>query len=121
MILPTRRGTCAPAAAACVFAGALAACVGPSPDRVVAAQATPLRVLVKLVRPSEDAAAIGAEATRVAGVPVTYAAATSASWHALALHCAKGAACDAALGRMRAAVEVYQAVEIDGRKARSAS
>jgi len=120
MILPTCRGACVPAAAACVFAGVLAACAAPAPNDV-AAQAAPLRIQVKLVRPSEDAAAIAAEAARVAGVPVTYAAATSTSWHALALRCASAAACDAALARLRAAGAIYQVVEIEGRKARSAS
>jgi len=46
---------------------------------------------------------------------VTYAAATSSTWHALSLHCA-GTACDAAIARLRAAGTLYQAVEIDGRK-----
>ena len=120
MILPNRRGVSAPAAAACVFAAALAACAAAAP-KDFAADATPLRVMVKLVRPSEDAAAIAAEAARVAGVPVTYAAATSATWHALALHCAGAAECDAAVARLRGAGASYQAVEIEGRKSRSAS
>lgn len=120
MILPNRRGACAHAAAACVLAAALAACTAPAP-RERAAEAAPLRVMVKLAHPSEDAAAISAEATRVAGVPVTYAAATSASWHALALHCAGPAECEAAVARLRGAAATYQAVEIEGRKSRSAS
>ena len=70
---------------------------------------------VELARPSDDADAIAAEAARIAGVPVTYAAATSSTWHALTLHCA-GARCDAAIARLRAADTLYQAVEIDGRK-----
>ncbi|HEY2561016.1 MAG TPA: hypothetical protein VGI48_15020 [Caldimonas sp.] len=89
-------------------------------DGAVAA-APPLRVMVKLVHGSDDAAAIGAEATRIAGVNVSYAAATSPLWHALALHCASAAECDAAIARLRAAATVYQAVEIEGRKTRSAS
>ncbi len=104
----------ATAAAACVVAAALYGCAAPEAS---AAGAPPsLRVMVKLTRPSEDAKAIASEATRVAGVPVSYAAATSTSWHALALHCAGAAQCDAALARLRAAVGVYLAVEIDGRK-----
>jgi hypothetical protein len=67
------------------------------------------------MRASEDTTAIAAEAARVAGVPVTYAAATSATWHALFLHCA-GPRCDAAIARLRAADTVYQAVELDRRK-----
>lgn len=98
---------------------ALAACAAlanPSADGGVE-----VRVQVKLVRPSDDAAAISAEASRHAGVPVTYAAATSASWHALALHCATAPQCEAAIARLRATAAVYQAVEIDGRKAPLAS
>jgi hypothetical protein len=121
MILPNRRGASAPAAAACVFAAALAACAAAPAPKDLAAETAPLRVMVKLVHPSEDTAAIGAEATRVAGVPVTYAAATSASWHALALHCTSPAECDAAVARLRGAGATYQAVEIEGRKTRSAS
>ena len=103
----------ASAAAACVLASALAACA--APRQAAADPAASVRVIVKLARPSEDAKAIAADATRIAGVPVTYAAATSSTWHALSLHCS-GAACDAAIARLRAAETLYQAVEIDGRK-----
>ena len=113
MVFPTMTSTVASAAAACVLASALAACA--APGEVAADGAAPLRVLVKLTRASEDASAIAAEAARIAGVPVTYAAATSATWHALSPHCA-GARCDAAIARLRAADTLYQAVEIDGRK-----
>jgi hypothetical protein len=54
-------------------------------------------------------------------VRVSYAAATSAQWHALALHCASAAECDAAIARLRAANNIYQTVEIEGRKARLVS
>ena len=70
---------------------------------------------------SEDADAIAAEATRIAGSRVTYAAATSSSWHALAVHCESAARCDEAIARLRAAGAVYVAVESEGRKARSGS
>lgn len=113
MVFPTTTSGVASAAAACVLASALAACAGT--PREAAAGAAPLRVMVKLARGSEDANAIAAEASRVAGVPVSYAAATSPTWHALFLHCA-GTQCDAALARLRAAGTTYQAVEIDGRK-----
>jgi hypothetical protein len=114
MVFPTMTSAVASAAAACVVAAALAACAAPS---ATAADAPPvLRVMVKLVRGSVDAKAIAAEATRVAGVPVSYAAATSPTWHSLALHCAGAAQCDAAISRLRAAGAIYQAVEIDGRK-----
>jgi hypothetical protein len=113
MVFSTPTSAVASAAAACVLASALAACT--SPREVAADGAAPLRVMVKLTHASEDVNAIAAEAARIAGVPVTYAAATSATWHALALHCA-GARCDAAIARLRAADSLYQAVEIDGRK-----
>jgi hypothetical protein len=107
------------AAAGCALVAVLAsACSAP---RDAAGEAPQLRVMVKLVRGSEDAVAIGAEASRIAGVRVSYAAATSAQWHALALHCASAAECDAAIARLRAANNVYQTVEIEGRKARLVS
>jgi hypothetical protein len=105
--------------AGAALASALAACAALANPSAAAGVET--RVMVKLVRPAEDAAAISAEASRHAGVPVTYAAATSASWHALALHCASAAQCEAAIARLRAAGAVYQTVEIEGRKARLAS
>ena len=88
---------------------------------VPAAAATPgvdARVLVKLLQPSEDAAAIAAEATRQAGVPVDYAASVSTVWHALFLHCPDAAACDAAIARLRQSGS-YVVVEPDGRKQRA--
>ena len=121
MSVPIATRSVAASAAGCALVVALtSACSAPGP-RDVAGEAPPLRVLVKLVRGSEDGTAIGAEATRIAGVPVSYAVATSAQWHAIALHCASAAECDAAVARLRAATNVYQAVEIEGRKARSVS
>ena len=84
-----------------------------------AARAVELRVLVKLVRPSQDTAAIAAEATRQAGVPASYAASVSAAWHSLSLRCVDAAACDAAVARLRQASGVYEAVELDARKQRA--
>ena len=121
MPLPTATRSVAAAAAGCALAAALTTACSAAAPRDAGAGPAPLRVMVKLVHGSEDALAIGAEATRVAGVPVSHAAATSAQWHALALHCAGAAECDAALARLRAAADVYQAVEIEGRKSRSAS
>jgi hypothetical protein len=72
-------------------------------------------VLVKLAHPSDDTAAIAAEASRQAGVPVRYGAAVSSAWHALSLHCPDAAACDAAIVRLRQS-SVYTAVELDARK-----
>jgi hypothetical protein len=119
MSVSTATRSVAAAAAGCALVAVVAsACSAP---RDVAGEAPPLRVMVKLVRGSEDAVAIGAEASRIAGVRVSYAAATSVQWHALALHCAGAAECDAAIARLRAASNVYQTVEIEGRKVRSVS
>ena len=112
-------GRFASVAATGVLLGALSACA--APVDVSASPAASLRVMVQLVHASEDARAIAGQAEQVAGVPVSYAAATSPTWHALALHCADAAACDAALARLRAAHTTYQAVEVDGRKTRSMS
>jgi hypothetical protein len=117
---PPTAPRCVVAAAGCALLAALTACRAPA-TRDVADEARPLRVMVKLVRGSEDAAAIGVEASRIAGVRVTHAAATSREWHALALHCGSGAECDDAVARLRAAHTIYRTVEIEGRKVRSLS
>src|SRR6478672_10723540 len=115
MMFTTMAGGVASAAAACVLGAGLAACVAPAG---AAAETGGVRIMVKLARGSEDADAIAAEATRIAGSRVTYAAATSSSWHALAVHCESAARCDEAIARLRAAGAVYVAVESEGRKAR---
>jgi hypothetical protein len=107
----------APFVAAAVV-GALSACAAPASGP--AAGGVDVRVLVKLARPSEDASAIAAEATRQAGVPASYAAAVSPAWHALSLHCTSATACDAAIARLRQASAVYEIVELEGRKRRAA-
>jgi hypothetical protein len=103
-----------------VLAGAACALMGCAVPAAAAASAPSFdaRVLVKLTRPSADAAAIAAEATRQAGVPVTYAASVSSDWHALYLHCPDAAACDAAMARMRQSGS-YADVEPDARKRRA--
>lgn len=106
----------AAAAAACVLAAALGACAAPA-----GAAGDTVRVMVKLAHGSEDAAAIAAEASRVAGVPADHAAAASPEWHALVLHCGAADRCEAAIARLRAAGTIYQAVELDGRKTRAAT
>ena len=121
MSLTTATRSVAAAAAGCALVAVLASACSAPASRDVAGEAPPLRVMVKLVRGSEDAATIGAEASRIAGVHVSYAAATSAQWHAIALHCASATECDAAVARLRDATTVYQTVEIEGRKARSVS
>lgn len=94
-------------------AGALSACAAPSVGPAVAGGG--IRVLVKLVRPSQDPAAIAAEATRLAGVAATYAAAMSTAWHALNLGCADAPTCEAAITRLRQASGTYEVVEREGR------
>lgn len=96
---------------------ALSACAAPA--SAPAGSGVTLRVVVKLVRPSEDQKSIADEATRRAGVAASYAAAVSASMHALVLHCDDAAACDAAMARLRQASGVYEMVEVDGRKQRA--
>ena len=119
MSVPTATRSVAAAAAGCALVAGLASGCGAPREGV--GESPPLRVMVKLARGSEDATTIAAEAARIAGVRVSYAAATSVQWHALALHCASAAECDAAIARLRAASNVYQTVEIEGRKARSVS
>jgi hypothetical protein len=103
--------------AAAFAVSALSACAAPA--SAPAGSGLALRVVVKLVHPSEDRKAIADEATRRAGVAASYAAAVSTSMHALVLHCADAAACDAAMTRLRQASGVYEMVEVDGRKHRA--
>ena len=87
----------------------LAACTTPAP-------AAELRVLVQLVQPASDPVAIARLVTHSAGVEARYLAASSASWHALALQCGRPATCDTALVRLRADRSAFEAVERDERK-----
>jgi hypothetical protein len=121
MSVPTTMRSASAAAAGCALVALFASACSAPAARDVAGEAPPLRVMVKLVRSSEDAAAIGAEASRIAGVRVTYAASAGPQWHAIALHCASATECDAAVARLRDATTVYQTVEIEGRKARLVS
>ena len=116
MPLPVTRGTrrarallALPLAAAAV-AGTLSACAAP------AAGPVDVRLMVKLVRPSDDKSHVAAEVSRVAGVPAGYASMVNASWHAVSLRCADAAACDAAIERLRRARSTFEAVEVEGRK-----
>jgi|SRR5450755_4734018 hypothetical protein len=101
------------------FAG-VAACAAPVGPRDVPVETRDVsaetRVLVKLVRPSSDGAAIALQASGAASVPVRYLSATSAEWHVLALGCGSGPACDAALQRLRADAATFAAVERDERR-----
>ena len=75
-----------------------------------------LRVMVKLSQPATDPDVIARQAARVAGTAVRYAAAISPQWHALALSCADAAGCEAAMQRLRADTNTYEAVQRDERK-----
>jgi hypothetical protein len=75
-----------------------------------------LRVLVKLVQPGADPAAIAALTARSAQVPARYLTASSAQWHALSLECTSQRECEAALARLRADRAAFDAVERDERK-----
>jgi len=119
MKFTTMAGAVASAAAACLLGTGLGACAAPAGS--AGETSAVVRVMVKLAHSSEDVDAIAAEASRITGIRVTHAAATSSSWHALAVHCASPAQCDEAIARMRAAGTVYAVVETDGRKARSGS
>jgi hypothetical protein len=91
----------------------VAACAAPE---AVTASAAETRLLVKLVDPSTDATAIARQAALASGLPVRYLSATSPQWHALALRCGSDAACDAAIGRLRADAARFAAVPRDERK-----
>lgn len=95
-------------------AGALTACAAPAPAGDPGA--VEVRLMVKPVRPTQDAAVIAADVTRVAGVPAHYRSLVSADWHALSLRCADASACDRAVERLRQAKTAFEAVELDGRK-----
>lgn len=79
------------------------------------APAGPLPLLVKLARPSIDAAAIAADASAASGRAVRYVSAVSDEWHALSLACGSAPDCDAALARLRADAR-FAAVQRDERK-----
>jgi hypothetical protein len=110
---PARALLAAPFAAAAAV-GALSACAAPAP--AAEPGAVEVRLMVKLVRPMQDASVIAADASRVAGVPAHYRSMVSASWHALSLRCADAAACDRAIDRLRQEKTTFEAVELDGRK-----
>src|SRR6476620_3587794 len=101
MKFTTIAGAIASAAVASLLGTGLGACAAPAGG--AGESSADVRVMVKLARSSEDAD----EASRIAGIGVTHAAATSSSWHALAVHCASPAQCDEAIARMRAAGAVY--------------
>jgi len=97
------------AAAAVTAAIALGACAA---QPVV----TTVRVMVKLARPSIDAAAIAADASRASAHRVHYVAAVSEQWHVLSVSCDGAADCDGAVQRLREDSSRYAAVQRDQRK-----
>ena len=105
------------AVAVAATASALTACAAPAAASA-AAVGVDTRVVVKLAGPVGDAAAIAAEAARLSGLPVRYAASAGGGRHALILHCLDAAACEAAMDRLRRS-GAYAAVELDGHKRRA--
>ena len=89
--------------------------VGACANEATAPQST-MRLIVKIIQPSEDGAAIAGLVSRSAGVPARYLTATSAAWHAVALECDGARACEAALKRLRADRRHFEAIERDERK-----
>ncbi|MEO8081985.1 MAG: hypothetical protein ABI641_15735 [Caldimonas sp.] len=117
MIHGRRRILPSVAAATVAATVGLVACAQPVPMAAAAPDgAVHVRLLVKIAHASEDGGAIAAEASRLAGVPVRYAAATSAVWHALVLDCTSIGECNDAVARLRAARNSYPVVERDERK-----
>jgi hypothetical protein len=96
-----------------VAVACLSACSTPAAPIDAGAES---RILVKLVHPASDPAAIAREVARAAGVPARYVASTSPQWHALALRCGAPRDCEAALGRLRADRALVEAVQGDERR-----
>ena len=100
--------------AAAMVSIAVAACAAPASGP--ADNDGEMRVLVKLLQPSDDAEAIARAASAASGVPVRYLTAGGPPWHALALRCGDASACSAALARLRADTRTYAAVQRDERR-----
>ena len=109
-------GTRLPAAVAGSFGALVLSACAAAPPVPTAAPSTGERILVKVVAGTATADDIASSAARVAGVPVRYAAAAGASWHALFLDCRDAAECSAAIARLRTAPQAFAAVEPDGRR-----
>jgi len=91
----------------------MTACATPTGDEQASGET---RVLIKLVQPSTDMAAITRAVEQTARVPARYAASTSPQWHAFALRCGAPDDCDAALERLRAERATFQAAQRDERR-----
>ncbi len=74
------------------------------------------RIVVDLVRPSSDVAAIARHASEVAGVPAHYAASAGGTRHALVLQCGSVDRCGEAIARLRADTDSYRDVDVDQRR-----
>ena len=59
------------------------------------------QILVKLARPTHDAAEVVRLASRATGVPVRYVSASSMQWHTISLVCQAEQACDDAVQKLR--------------------
>ena len=95
---------------------AVVACASPEPARPAASTPTlETRLMVKLVRPSDDGAAIARAAAQSAGVPVRYVASSSAQWHVIVLRCDDAARCESGVERLRRDVATFEAVQQDDR------
>lgn len=110
-----RHGTCIGGWLAALLLNACAA----TASEQLPAKSPGLRVIVRLVQPSDDAAAIEQQAAQVARVPVRYAAAAGGNWHAIVLACSGETDCHAALQRLRDHPSLYAEVERDGRRKRA--
>lgn len=97
-------------ASSCLAAFALAGCAAQQ------AESAGMSVLVKLARPSMDAAAIAAQVESAAGRPARYQSASSTAWHAVHVGCTDAADCEAVLQRLRADTARFEAVQRDERK-----
>jgi len=91
----------------------MTACATPAGDAQPSGET---RVLVKLVQPSTDTAAITRAVEQAARVPARYVASTSPQWHAFALRCGASDDCDAALERLRAEPTTFEAAQRDERR-----
>ena len=106
-----RLATAADLAVAAAALAGVVACAAPAESRS-------MRILVTLVAPASDGAAIARDAAAAAGVPVRYLAAISATQHALSVDCVGPAGCELALARLRADSASFNEVQSDERRPR---
>jgi len=92
-----------------VLLAGLAGCAAPHAE-------PEFRVVVKLVRPSSDSAAIERLVASRAGVGARYAGSISLVWHTISLQCGAAAECETALQRLQADKVAFEVVQRDERK-----